>query len=748
MDDWEYSQAAAGFSKPHCAECVASARQERESRRGGWWAAVIRLDGKEIPLRISYRTGSDDLVRDFYIPCLQRSVLYRRAVGYFTSAGLAYAAQGVASLVARNGSMRLVASPCLDEKDVEALRRAAERPEEVLRAIVLRSLREIEDYLVRDRLNALAWLVADGSLEVRLALRLDAEGRFTGGIFHEKMGIFTDEEGNHVAFAGSANETAGGLVENFESIKVFWSWDDPQGRVAEEIENFEALWNNQTPGLRVLDFTRISGELLRKYQMRSRPALEERARLGYRVPVAQITPGTIPPGLEARDYQKEAMRAWLKAGGKGILAMATGAGKTLTALYLACKIAEKPENRPLVIIVVCPFLNLAYQWIRELGKFGIQPVQCFSSKALWQPDVRDLYQRISAGLTQVAAMVVTNRTFLGEAFQSALKPGSAKHFLIADEVHNLGAAKLQRILPQTIKLRLGLSATPERHHDEEGTAAIIDYFGPPVYEFGIAEAIRRDVLVPYFYYPVLVDLTEDEMEEYYQLTERIGRLYSREEESEPSEALKQLLIKRARLLASAANKLPALRETIAALEAPLERAIVYCGDGSVECPVTDELDRQVIAVSRMMGDELGLRVRKFTCEEPGPEREEIIQALRDRDLQAVVAIRCLDEGIDIPDARLGFLLASSTNPRQFIQRRGRLLRRSDETGKRRAIIYDFIVRPPDFGGQTDDAAFNLERRFFKRELERIVEFCESAENGPAALEKLQSLRRTYNLVAN
>ncbi len=703
-------------------------------------------------LRISYRSGREDLIRDFYLPCLERAVLYRRAVGYFTSSGLAYAARGVASLVQRKGQMRLVASPHLEEGDLDALRRAAERPEEVLRSIVLRSLGEIEDYLVRERLNALAWLIAQGALEIRLALRLDHEGHIARGLYHEKMGIFTDEEGNHVAFAGSANETAGGLVENFESIKVFWSWDDPQGRVVEEITNFEALWNNQTPGLRILDFTRISHDLLRKYQLTHLPQLEERPRRDYRVEVAPVAPGSILadrlPKQFPAEYQKEAMRAWLAAGGRGILAMATGAGKTLTALYLACKLLEKTENRPMVILVVCPFLNLAYQWIREMGRFGIAPVQCFESKALWEPELQEAYQRLSAKLTPVVGIVVTNKTFLSPGFQTALKPGLAVHLLIADEVHNLGAPRLKELLPQPIKLRLGLSATPERHRDAEGTKAIFDYFGEPVYEFSIADAIRQNVLVPYAYHPVLVALTEEETVEYVELTDRILRLFPKDDGEGMSDALKLLFIKRARLLASAANKLPALRQIVQGLPEPLERAIVYCGDGSVECPLTDELDRQITVVTRILGDELGLRVRRFTCEESGEEREEIIAALKNRDLNAVVAIRCLDEGIDIPDARIGFLLASSTNPRQFIQRRGRLLRRSEETGKRRAVIYDFIVEPPDLGGKMDDASFNLERRFFQRELERIVEFCASAENGPAALHQLESLRRKYNVLAH
>jgi HKD family nuclease len=420
-------------------------------------------------LRISYRSGRDNLVRDFYVPCLERALLYRRAVGYFTSAGLAHAAQGLASLVARGGKMRLIASPYLEEADVTALLKAAEHPEEVLRAIVSRQIGEIADYLLRERLNALAWLIADGALEIRLALRLDREGRIAQGLYHEKIGIFSDDDGNHVAFAGSANETSGGLVDNFESIKVFWSWEDPQGRVDEEITNFEMLWSNKTAGLRVLDFTGISRDLLHKYQLSHRPQSIEETSPVYRAEVAPVPPGTIPVDVLPRPYQREAMRAWLAAEGKGILAMATGAGKTLTSLYLACKLLEKRENRPMVIVVVCPYLNLARQWVREMARFGIAPVECFKNRTCWEVELQASYQKLSCQVTPVVGVVVTNQTFLSSAFQVALKPSIATHFLIADEVHNLGAPRLKELLPQWIQLRLGLSATPERHHDEEST---------------------------------------------------------------------------------------------------------------------------------------------------------------------------------------------------------------------------------------------------------------------------------------
>jgi len=687
-------------------------------------------------------------LEDFYRPCLEQAVMYRRAVGYFTSAGLAHAAKGLASLVVRGGKMRLVASPQLSDDDIEALSRAADEPEKVLGEIVARSLQDVSDLLVRERLNALAWLAARGALEVKLSIRLNKDGQLARGIYHEKIGIFSDAASNHVAFAGSSNETEGGLVENFESIKVFWSWEDPQGRVKEEIENFDALWDNKTRGLRVLDFSKTSRELLKRYQQSSPPGSQSMVAedpASYGLPLVP----KIPDWVNLREYQEAAIKAWRDAGGQGILAMATGTGKTLTALVLAMRVHAK--NQPILLVVVCPFINLAEQWIRELTQFGIPSTRCYHSSERWRTEAQDAVQRLQSNLDTIRALVVTNRTFLKPAFQAMLRPDAFHHFLIADEAHNMGAEHAADTLPEGIKLRLGLSATPKRHMDDEGTQRLLDFFGGVVFEFGIKEALstpanpgsEKTVLCPYEYHPVLVSLDDDESEEYLAISERLARCMGTDEDGNLSNAAKLLLIKRARLLAGARQKLPALDTVLRGLSQPPRKAIFYCGDGTTDDVTSEEELRQIDAVTRLIGMQHNLRVRTFTCREKPSEREEILGGLRDNSLDGVVAIRCLDEGIDLPDMRMGFLLASSTNPRQFIQRRGRLLRNAP--GKHRAIIYDFIVIPPDLAG--DGSAFDLERNLFKRELTRISEFCDTAVNGPQALQALLQLRMDYGLLA-
>ena len=242
--------------------------------------------------------------------------------------------------------------------------------------------------------------------------------------------------------------------------------------------------------------------------------------------------------------------------------MATGSGKTPTALVLAAKVAER--NRPLALIVVCPFINLCKQWIREIAAFGIDALPCFEGRQRWQSQLDEGYQRLSAGLDPVQAIVTTNATFQSEPFQTRIRPriaaGNVHHLLIADEVHNLGAANARTALPDGITLRLGLSATPERHFDPVGTAAVLDYFGPIVYQYSLSQAIADGRLCRYRYHPILVDLTDAEADEYLEITTRLARFYHGDTGNEElNQAALHLLMRRARLIGAAANKLKALR---------------------------------------------------------------------------------------------------------------------------------------------------------------------------------------------
>lgn len=669
------------------------------------------------------------------------------------------AAEGLAVFAERGGRARWVTSPILETSDWDALYCGVQaRSDDTLKLALKRNITDLAASLSSDTLNAIAWMVADGVLTFRLALPRE---KLSGGEFHDKFGIFTDSSGDQISFNGSYNDSIQGL-RNYESIKVFCSWEPAfKPWVDADIERFERLWHNEDPNVRIVDLPDAAKEDLLKLRTNRRPypkppgaldddddiyGTQEAANFTIQEPPALSNVLRLPAALTIRPYQKDAIRAWSEAKGRGIFAMATGTGKTLTALTLATKLSEK--NRPLVVIILCPFINLCRQWEEELAKFSVSPVRCYEGFQNWEHDLENAYQRILTGIDTFATLVVSNATFISEPFQKRIKPKlttpGIHHFLIADEVHNLGASRTHRVLPPEINLRLGLSATPERHLDEEGTAALFSYFGDVVFEYSLAQAIADDRLCPYQYTPIPVLLTEDEGREYFEISQQLARVMP-DDKGELGPAAMRLLLKRSRLLGSAEGKLVALDNLLCNLPTPPKKAIFYCGDGTTTDVISQEESRQIHAVAHLLGERHGLKVRTFTYRETATERELILKDLRSGFLDGIVAIRCLDEGIDLPDLTTGFLLASSTNPRQFVQRRGRLLRKAP--GKDLANIYDFVIQPPELNGMNDDSIFNMERRLFQGELLRICEFCTTARNGPEALASLRDIRIKYNLLA-
>ncbi len=696
----------------------------------------MESDLSELDLEITYRADSARIVQDFYVPCLMRSRQYRRAVGYFTSSGLAQAASGVAHLIKNNGSMELIASPNLSEEDVQAMQNGYESREKILERVISITFQEVHDTLIRDRLSALAWLISLGKLDIKLALRQQS-GKSVRGMYHEKIGIFTDQNQNSIAFAGSSNETAGGLVDNFESIEVYWSWDDTHKRVERKIKDFEKLWRNDTKNLEIIDFTDATDELLRKYKTDSPPFKDflEAKKSTTTQPSFEFGVPRLPKNITLRDYQQQALENWFKNNGQGILKMATGSGKTIVGLSIASALYEKISLEALVII--CPYKHLVKQWEKEINKFGVNPLLAFDNRVKWVDKLTaNLYDVRNRRLPFIA-VITTNDSFIG-ALQSKLKYFPNKSLLIADEVHNVGAERIRQGLPDNFNLRLGLSATPERWFDDEGTEALLSYFGKVLEpQFTLKEAIQKKALVPYHYFPIFVELYEDELDEYLDLTKRIGQIFNQENTKSDDKILTALISKRARIIALARNKMTALRELMSA-RLDSSHMLFYCGVGTVEDDTTEEMLRHVDAVCQLLGNDLGFRISKYTAETPLDEREDLREGLASGQLQGLVAIRCLDEGIDIPSIKSAVILASSSNPRQFIQRRGRILRPSP--GKSKAEIFDMIVIPP-----MDIKVTDTVRNMVRKELQRFAEFADLAINSGVAREQILEIQKKFHL---
>jgi DNA phosphorothioation system restriction enzyme len=444
----------------------------------------------------------------------------------------------------------------------------------------------------------------------------------------------------------------------------------------------------------------------------------------------------IPPLIQLRDYQRTAVISWFRQRGRGTLKMATGSGKTIIALAIAAELYQKIGLQ--VLLVVCPYCHLVTQWAREGERFNLRPILAFESVYNWQGELSNQLYNIRSGHQSFLTVITTNSTLIGEGFQSQLKFFPEKTLIVGDEAHNLGSSRLEESLPRKIGLRLALSATPERYFDEEGTDALLGYFGEILQpEFTLADAIDKGALVHYLYYPILVKLTEAEALSYARLTKRIGWALNENEKLSKNETLKSLLMQRSRLIGAANNKLPALRELM------LKRlhtyhTLFYCGDSYVDNHAL-AYRRQLQAVTHILGIELGYKVNTYTAETPLEEREKIQRQFERRELQGLVAIRCLDEGVDIPAIESAVILASTGNPRQFIQRRGRILR--PHPGKKQATLFDMIVMPPELDRET----WEVERSLLRKELKRFIEFADLADNKDEATQKLRVIQEKYGL---
>jgi superfamily II DNA or RNA helicase len=693
-----------------------------------------------------YRSDREDIVEQFYVPALSVATSYCRAVGYFTSTSIALFARGIEHLARRGGTMRLVASPHLNADDIIDIERGYD-VRAVFERAALRELKFEEREAVLDGLGIAGRLIAERRLDIKLAF---VEQARRIGIYHEKIGVLRDEVGDIVAFTGSSNETLGGLLANFESVEVYLGWLPGDGARALRIEeDFDNLWNNRTANLRIEPFPDVARErLIEIAKQRPQASLPDSdSALDLPITVEDGPPRlTIPSSLEVRGYQREAVEAWLRQRCRGILKMATGTGKTKTAMIAACQLGQvlRQREQSMVILVLAPLQHLVDQWISEVESFGVRPIAVYESSQRWAQVVEDQLTAARLGQRPVVVMVATNASFAGQRFQAVLSRITQPLLIIADEAHNLGSSSYRSALPQNAAYRLALSATPERWFDDEGTDALIDYFGPVAFELGLGQAIEMGALCRYRYLPRLVELTDEESVLYAELTTQIAKRLSAGDSvstEDPDSPIGYLLRKRAGVLGHAEGKLERLRADVAARRDAWYQ-LVYCAEGSRPTEAGEPSGpNQVVGVMNMIGNDLKLTAHSYVADTPRTERLLLLRRFgTGDDLRVLVAMRCLDEGVDIPDARVAYLLASSSNPRQFIQRRGRILRRA--AGKDLAEILDYIAVPK----AGTPINFDVERSLLTRELKRANEFGELAENYEATLEALRPLKEQYQLM--
>lgn len=689
---------------------------------------ALRL--RDLVWGVGYSSDECDLVSSFYEPAMRAAVRYHRAVGYFSSSALALISGGIQNLYLRNGEMRLIASPVLSREDRKAIADGYESRGKIFEKCLLEFLDperlSSDEYY---RLQLLTGMIADGLLEVRIAVKEEDDGSLN--LYHEKVGVFIDEVGDYMTFIGSPNESWNGWVGNAESFALHKSWDFGAENAAWERELFDKTWERRRERVPVYDFPDSTlKKLFERFPPQSPDSVGgktgfKRKPAGY----SQIIklPDWLEGGKNLYDFQKDAVNNWLDANGRGVFAMATGTGKTVTALVAATQLAKEYVSRkaPLLILTVVPSSDLVTQWYNNAVEFGFSPVRCHAETSnRWPRYVSAILNGLvaGAGSDAVDMIIVTADTLVTPRFRELFGAYGGDTLVIGDEMHSLGTDRRLNVLPDA-KFRLGLSATPRRHGDEVGTDQLLNYFGDVLQRIDIKRAIELKALVPYRYEPILVPLDSAEAERYKELTAKIATIFFGVPDYDDFiSRAGRLLLERTRIVGHAKSKLPALRRIVEGMSDKNFNLVYVAEDVH---PIYET--RQLKEVVKLLGVELNMNVNVYTGDTPQDKRKEFQAMLRDRSLQALIAMRCLDEGIDIPEARRGLILASTQNPRQFVQRRGRILRRDDKGGKTDAELYDFLVVPGE-APPKNDPTYLIERRLVGRELTRSLELASASMN--------------------
>lgn len=686
---------------------------------------------RNIPLKLSYDSGLDDILWDFYIPVLSMSKTYDRIAGFFSSSSLALSARGLEDFISNGGKMRLVTCPQLSKNDVDMLEKTTKNIDQLLTDNFIKDYSEIESQFQRDHVQALGWMIANGKLEIKIAI-IRKNGKVCDrdqieqiGIMHQKVGILYDSTGQIISFSGSNNESASGWLGNTEEFKVFCSWTGAMPYVQEDIKKFNSFWNEDRPDVEMKDIPSALKEHLITISKDFEPA---RLATKHYYPQKLIKE---KQELKLFFYQKNAVNKWEENSRMLLLQMATGCGKTRTAI--GCMNNTLKDTNKLLVIIACPQATLATQWKTDVESLKIEEhrsIEINGNISGWETIVKREIKKLGAGRYRNLIIYTTHQICSSPKFINILKDSNEQitKFLIGDEVHGMGASKAQNGLLDLYQYRLGLSATPQRWFDDAGSILIEDYFGNDNFEFSIHDALTninpltgKPFLVNYTYDPRFISLTEDELEEYKRITDKIVKMSRYANDEESSGYLDMLRFQRANIEKNAENKYIELESILDEIGSDISDTIIFVSDA--------QIDR----VMRMLGDR-GIPASRFTqaqstakSERYGglSERDYIIKLFKEKQYKVLVAIKCLDEGIDIPSADRAIVMASSTNPREYVQRIGRIIRQAP--GKYSAIIHDMIIKP-SLDLFYDDTLIEMEKRIFKKEMDRVLELSENAIN--------------------
>lgn len=731
----------------------------------------------------------------FFSEALCNATQFDIKLGFFSSSAINVLSDGFATFLYNGGRMRMVINDVLSLEDQQAM--MVSESDIFVPYFDLQNLQEVKRTLSeRDQyfFECLSWLIKNDRLEIKIVTP-----KYGEGIAHSKCGIFSDGL-NKVAFDGSCNFSRTALIENLESLTAFCDWDG-QGdicKIEDIAEDFEKTFSGNDDSVIYLKAEEVKAGICANFKhkdidelMRDEQHLISR-RLNDNLPQSILTilnkakkkvEGIIEtlegknvsfselkepkfPFDEPRDYQKQAYERW-KVTQKGLFAMATGTGKTLTSLNCLLNIWKKFHFYKAIILV--PTITLVDQWEEECKKFNFDNITKVSSKnPQWKTELDNIKTKECIKLEGEEPSFIIIATYASFARENIFRElidfnrnTTRQMLLIADEAHNMGAGRiLDRLDGVKFARRIGLSATPERQFDDSGNKAIMEFFGCRdgyTFEFNMQEAIDKGYLCRYKYFPHIVHLNDSEMAEYMRISLQLAKFYNQEKESFPKgdDILMRLLLKRKRIVHKAQDKELIFQQIIQNRykeKGNLKYTLVYVPEGArpdddtadifdnIETISDDDFSDNLIDTYTKIVQAVSktTTVKKFVS--GIKERNDILEKYANGEIEVLTSMKCLDEGVDVPRSEMAIFCASTGNPRQFIQRRGRILRKHPD--KHIAIIHDLVVAPEVNSSQEN---YNMERSLIKGELKRVRDFALLSENADFAYNELNEILSYYNI---
>lgn len=661
---------------------------------------------KDLDIKLSYIScGEENIAKSFLVPALKHTKRYRRSVGFFSSSVFGPIVDGIVALFRNGGKIELIASPRLNEEDIQAINLGYLKRDEIITGAFTRDFeKEIGD-LDDSKLQLLAELIAKGVLDIKIAVTGDS------GIYHDKLGILEDFDGNVVVFYGSSNASLNGYQNNYEKIRVVKSFDDAQvDSVLDECREFQALWDGTNPFVQVYNYKdSAKAKILEVINTRKTQSNN-----------TQSAP------IKLRDYQEEAINAWVNNDYHGFYVMATGTGKTWTAIFSAKRLVEE---HPAMIVICAPYKHLVRQWADDVEKAFPQAklIMVSSENPHWETQISQEIIRKKYKPDNQIIIISTIASFKMERFINAINKSQDEKLLIVDEAHRFSDRDDE--LKDIFKYMLGLSATPFSGTSAQKGLELMKWFGGQVFNLPIEIALERGFLVPYNYYPIYVSSTDEEEQKFRYHTQKILSCF-KNNKCINLDLLVKALRNRLRVISMAQEKSTRIDEIIDRISEK-DHFVVYCGDGKLFDSNSGEELRHIQSVKRVLSAH-GFKASQFTATENMATRMELVDSFNKQEISALAAIRCLDEGINIPSIKSALILSSNDDYREFVQRRGRILRTYGD--KKFANIYDVVVLPScDMQG------------WAKIELRRFLEYARLALNWEELEKELDNHLYTYSL---